>query len=237
MFYILQCSTYQRQSAAPFNMTVQSKLASNQSSDYSLTALYIPRVHRNQMHDAYIKRVFESQGIALVSRVDFAEYQHPDANFCFAVVHIMFWIPGVISKHFRERIQSQREARIVFSDPSYWVVLPYIEKQKKNSIRAEATLETAATTADCVTPPTPISSYRFGPPPLFTLGHQKKKICICGCGGSEPDCSSQILYNTFTDSTWKPVTPTASTSTASNWNMEDNFRFHDYDRSSIQSAY
>ena len=222
-------------------MTVQSKLASSSISNYSLTALYIPRVHRNQMHDAYIKRVLESQGIAVVSRVDFVEYQHPDANFCFAVVHIMFWIPGVISKHFRERIQSQREARIVFSDPSYWVVLPYTEKQKKNSIRAEATLETAAAaaTADCVTPPSPISSYRFGPPP-FTLDHQqKKKICICGCGGSEPDCSSQILYNTFADSTWKPMTPTASASasTASNWNMEDNFRFHDYDRSSIQSAY
>lgn len=233
MFYILQCSTYQRPTSSSINMTVQSKLASSSAKDYSLTALYIPRVHRNQMHDAYIKRVFESQDIAIVSRVDFAEYQHPDANFCFAVVHIMFWIPGVISKHFRERIQSQREARIVFSDPSYWVVLPYTEKQKKNSVRAEATLETAAT-ADCATP-SPISSYRFGPPP-FTLGHQKKKICICGCGGSEPDCSSQILYNTFTDSTWKPITPTASASATSNWNMEDNFRFHDYDRSSIQSA-
>jgi hypothetical protein len=238
-------------------MAVQSKLASASAastavdySAYSISALYIPRVHRNQMHDAYIKRVFESQQIAVVSRVDFAEYEHPDANFCFAVVHIQFWIHGIISKHFRERIQSQREARIVYSDPSYWVILPYIQKQKKQSIRAEATLETATTAAatdSCVTPPPPpscpISSYRFAPPPFapdapprVTVGHQNKN-CICGCGGSEPDCSSQILYNTFTDSTWKPIsTPTTSTA-ESNWNMEDNFRFHDYDRSSIQSAY
>ena len=123
------------------SMTVQSKLASN---PYSLTSIYIPRIHRNQMREAYVKRVFECQHIAIVSRVDFVEYEHPDANFCFAVVHILFWIPGVISKHFRERIQSQRETRIVFSDPSYWVVLPYTQKQnvQKKTIRAEASLET-----------------------------------------------------------------------------------------------
>jgi hypothetical protein len=98
------------------------------------------------MHEAYVKRVFECQQIAIVSRVDFVEFEHPDANFCFAVVHLLFWIPGVISKHFRERIQSQRESRIVYSDPSYWVVLPYTQKQnvQKKTIRAEASLETTA---------------------------------------------------------------------------------------------
>ena len=208
-------------------MTGQSKLASN---SYSLTSIYIPRVHRNQMREAYVKRVFECQHIAIVSRVDFVEYEHPDANFCFAVVHVLFWIPGVISKHFRERIQSQREARIVFSDPSYWVVLPYTQKQKKASLlRAEASLETYST------PPTPISSYTFAPAPFAPAptkrNQNQNQNCICGCGGYELDCSSQILYNSFTDSTWKTTTATTPTNvSSSSWNnMEENFRFYDHD--------
>ncbi len=214
-----------------FNMTGQSKLASN---TYSLTTLYITRDHRNQMHQAYVKRVFECQQIAIVSRVDFVEFEHPDANFCFAVVHLLFWIPGVISKHFRERIQSQRESRIVYSDPSYWVVLPYTQKQnvQKKTIRAEASLETYST------PPTPISSYTFAPPPFAPAPTKRNQNCICGCGGYELDCSSQILYNTFTDSIWKTTTtPDASTSSSCWNNMEENFRFYDHDTSCAQSAY
>ena len=214
-------------------MAGQSKLASA-SNPYSLTTLYIPRVHRNQMHEAYVKRVLECQQIAVVLHVDFVEFEHPDANFCFAVVHIHFWIPGVISKHFRERIQSQREARIVYSDPSYWVVLPYTQKQnvQKKTIRAEASLETAYST-----PPTPISSYTFAPAPFAPAPTKKYRDCICGCGGWELDCSSQILYNTFTDSTWKPTTTPADSSSSSWNNMEENFRFYDHDTSSAQSAY
>jgi hypothetical protein len=190
------------------------------------------------MHEAYVKRVIECQQIAVVSRVDFVEFEHPDANFCFAVVHILFWIPGVISKHFRERIQSQREARIVYSDPSYWVVLPYTQKQniQKKTARAEASLETYSTP-----PPTPISSYTFAPAPFAPAPTKRNQNqnCICGCGGYELDCSSQILYNTFTDSTWKNTTPTSTTTVSSStWNnMEENFRFYDYDTSSAQSAY
>ncbi len=233
---VLHLSVHIRQDTS-FNMTGQSKLASSSaSSPYSLTTLYIPRVHRNQMHEGYLKRVLECQHIAVVSRVDFVEFEHPDANFCFAVVHIHFWIPGVISKHFRERIQSQREARIVYSDPSYWVVLPYTQKQtvQKKTIRAEASLETTYST-----PPTPISSYTFAPPPFAPAPTKRNQNCICGCGGWELDCSSQILYNNFTDSIWKPTTTTPDESSASSsWNnMEENFRFYDYDTSSAQSAY
>ena len=232
MFYIYQFNQ-QETTTHTSSMAGQSKLASASSSPYSLTTLYIPRVHRNQMHEAYVKRVLECQQIAIVSRVDFVEFEHPDANFCFAVVHIHFWIPGVISKHFRERIQSQREARIVYSDPSYWVVLPYAQKQnvQKKTIRAEASLETYST------PPSPISSYTFAPAPFAPAPTKRNQNCICGCGGWELDCSSQILYNTFTDSIWKPTTTPADSSSSSWNNMEENFRFQDHDTSSAQFAY
>lgn len=231
MFYIYQFQPDDINNK--FNMTAQSKLASAASAPYSLTTLYIPRVHRNQMHESYVMRVFECQQIAVVLHVDFVEFEHPDANFCFAVVHIHFWIPGIISKHFRERIQSQREARIVYSDPSYWVVLPYTQKQnvQKKTIRAEASLETYST------PTTPISSYTFAPPPFAPAPTKKYRDCICGCGGWEADCSSQILYNTFTDSIWKTTTTTPPPAESTWNNMEENFRFYDHDTSSAQFAY
>ena len=150
-----------------------------------LSTLYIPRVNRSYMGQGeFMKKVFEHQQYALVKSVEFFEHEIPNAAFGFAIVKILFWIPGPVSKHFQQRLKdASRETRIVFSDPSYWIVLPYSEKQKQQSI------------------------VKIPPPPLreseaVTLENTN---CICGCGGGEIDCSSQILYNTFTDNIWKPV--------------------------------
>jgi len=171
------------------------------------------------MHEAFVKRVFESQNLAVVSKVEFVEFVHPDANFCFAVVHVHFWIPGIISNHFRDRVNSQREARIVFSDPSYWIVLPYKVKKEAAKIRESPTIA-ASTASPLSLTPTPIA--------VAAPSHQ----CICGCGGRELDCSSRILYNQFTDSIWNISTVPAQLAPpppAAVWNdREENFRFYDY---------
>ena len=101
-----------------------------------LSTLYIPRVNRTHMgHADYMKKVFEHQGIAMVKSVEFFEHEIPSAAFGFAIVKILFWIPGPISKHFQQRLKdASKETRIVFSDPSYWIVLPYTEKQKQQAV-------------------------------------------------------------------------------------------------------
>ena len=164
-----------------------------------LATLYIPRVNRTHMgHGDYMKKVFEHQGIAIVKSVEFFEHEIPNAAFGFAIVKILFWIPGIVSKHFQQRLKDvSKETRIVFSDPSYWIVLPYTEKQKQPIVK-------------------------IPPPPLRSAAAETD--CICGCGGGEIDCSSQILYNTFTDTVWKPVESCRWTSMNS---VEDNFRFCD----------
>jgi len=170
-----------------------------------LSTLYIPRVNRTHMgHGDYMKKVFEHQGFAMVKSVEFFEHDIPNAAFGFAIVKILFWIPGIVSKHFQQRLKdTSKETRIVFSDPSYWIVLPYTEKQKQ------------------------AKQVKIPPPPL-PLDAENVMIpdCICGCGGGEPDCSSssQILYNTFTDTIWKPVGSCRWTAMNS---IEDNFRFCD----------
>jgi len=190
-----------------------------------LSTLYIPRVSRVHMgHGEFIKRVFEHQGIAIVKSVDFFEHEIPNAAFGFAIVKIQFWIPGIVSRHFQERLKdASKETRIVFSDPSYWIVLPYTEKQKEQPVKI---------------PPPPIRE---------TTTTAIDNNCICGCGGGELDCSSQILYNPFTDRVWKNhnhhsdiwapgnmlTTPldSSGSSCRNSWtamnSIEDNFRFCD----------
>ncbi len=171
-----------------------------------LSTLYIPRVNRTHMgHGEFIKKVFEHQGIAIVKSVEFFEHEIPNAAFGFAIVKILFWIPGIVSKHFQQRLKdASRETRIVFSDPSYWIVLPYSEKQKqKQQIK--------------IPPPLPVAA--------------KNDNCICGCGGGEFDCSSQILYNRFTDNIWTQPSQPNNNNCRTDWSymssMEDNFRFYD----------
>lgn len=176
-----------------------------------LSTLYIPRVNRTHMgHGDYMKKVFEHQGIAIVKSVEFFEHEIPNAAFGFAIVKVLFWIPGIVSKHFQQRLKdASKETRIVFSDPSYWIVLPYTEKQKQTQ-----------------------QVVKIPPPPLRESAIDNPNNCICGCGGGEIDCSSQILYNTFTDNIWKPVgSGIGSSSCGNSWtamnSIEDNFRFCD----------
>ncbi len=173
------------------------------------STLYIPRVSRSHMgHGDFMKKMFEHQGFAVVKSVEFFEHEIPNAAFGFAIVKILFWIPGIVSKNFQQRLKdASRETRIVFSDPSYWIVLPYTEKQKQKQ------------------------QVKIPPPPPLPLDVENVTIsnCICGCGGGEIDCSSQILYNAFTDTIWKPVgnNNTCRNSWTSMNSIEDNFRFYD----------
>ena len=173
-----------------------------------LSTLYIPRVNRNYMGQGeFMKKVFEHQGFAVVKSVEFFEHEIPNAAFGFAIVKVLFWIPGPVSKHFQQRLKdASRETRIVFSDPSYWIVLPYTEKQKQKQIR--------------IPPPLPLDNAEIVMNPN----------CICGCGGGELDCSSRILYNQFTDTIWT-LQPQSNGNCRADWSymnsMEDNFRFYD----------
>ena len=153
-----------------------------------LSNLYIPRVNRTHMgHGDYMKKVFEHQGIAMVKSVEFFEHEIPNAAFGFAIVKVLLWIPGIVSKHFQQRLKdASKETRIVFSDPSYWIVLPYTEKQKWPMVKI---------------PPPPLRE-SVANANANANANNTINNCICGCGGGEPDCSSEVLHNPFTDKVW-----------------------------------
>lgn len=62
--------------------------------------------------------------LAFVSRVDFVSKMDKNCvMYNTAFVHIHLWMDTTEAIHFLERIEEKGEARIVYDDPSYWIVL------------------------------------------------------------------------------------------------------------------
>ena len=95
-------------------------------------SIYIPRVFGN-LDEEYIKSVFEKLDLGRVRRVDLVPRQNPvdefggassTENSNMAFVHFWEWHDNTSSLNFREKVlDSEREARIVYDDPWYWIVL------------------------------------------------------------------------------------------------------------------
>ena len=87
-------------------------------------SIYIPHVFNNIDNDR-ISDTFESQGIGKVKNVDFVGKLGKDGHSFNAVyVHFEFWYDNSVARNFQERvINPNKEARIVYEDPWYWIVL------------------------------------------------------------------------------------------------------------------
>jgi hypothetical protein len=95
-------------------------------------SIYIPHVFDNIDKDR-ISNTFESQGIGKVKNVDFVGKLGKDGHSFNAVyVHFEFWYDNSVACNFQERVLNpDKEARIVYEDPWYWIVLE--NKSKKHA--------------------------------------------------------------------------------------------------------
>lgn len=95
-------------------------------------SIYIPHVFNNIDKDR-ISDTFESQGIGKVKNVDFVGKLGKDGHsFNAAYIHFEFWYDSSVARNFQERILNpNKEARIVYEDPWYWIVLE--NKAKKHA--------------------------------------------------------------------------------------------------------
>ena len=87
-------------------------------------SLYIPHVFLN-LNESFIADMFESLRIGRVDRVDFVRksdrYGKP---YNAAYIHFAEWYTGPAVENFVERVKNPaKEARIVYEDPWYWIVL------------------------------------------------------------------------------------------------------------------
>jgi len=94
------------------------------SSFNSHLTLYIPRVFENISKNR-IASTFEDLNFGVVSRIDLISKQSENGrNYNSAYVHFEHWYDNPTTRSFQERIlDPAREARVVYDDPWYWIVL------------------------------------------------------------------------------------------------------------------
>jgi hypothetical protein len=84
-------------------------------------SLFIPRVTKNTT-ERQIKDVFKKLDLGLVSRVDFVEKQD-NKDILTAFVHFSFWFDTTSAYHLQEHIFNHQQGKIVYADPSYWILM------------------------------------------------------------------------------------------------------------------
>lgn len=100
--------------------------------------LYIPHVFPNYKAKD-IAFVFERLRIGKVSKVDIVcKWNRQGKKYFAAYIHFQHWFDNTASRNFQAKVLNpSQEARIVYDDPWYWIVLPYKNnKSTKNNTRS-----------------------------------------------------------------------------------------------------
>ena len=93
-------------------------------------SLYIPHVFANISKEEVIN-IFESLRIGKVSNIDFVNKISDQTQYNAAYIHFEYWHDNAAARNFQERVLNPaKEARIVYDDPWYWIVLE--NKAKKH---------------------------------------------------------------------------------------------------------
>jgi hypothetical protein len=87
-----------------------------------MSGLYIPYVFNNITKE-FMKKTIEFQGLGKVKEIDFVEKMDKNGKIHnSAFVHFEYWYDNISSLHFQERLKNpNKEARIVYKDPWFWV--------------------------------------------------------------------------------------------------------------------
>jgi hypothetical protein len=118
-------------------------------------SLYIPRVFNNFTRDD-IANIFKKLHLGQVSRVDFVEKVGNDGQFFNSVyIHFAYWFDTITVRNFQERVVNPgKEARLVYDDPWYWIVLENkTTKKDPNQPRIRIHLDTPLKSTPAVITP------------------------------------------------------------------------------------
>lgn len=119
------------------SMNISSKTASSPS---SITSVYIPRVFSN-IHPNVIRYTFESQNIGVVDHIQVVQRpkKKGKSSTYMAFVYFNKWFNNQSAINLAERIMDpEKQARVVYDDPYYWIVLPNTTKGKCKSLSSSS---------------------------------------------------------------------------------------------------
>ena len=87
-------------------------------------SLFIPHVYGNYTN-SMVSDVFDKMNIGLVKNVDFVSKMGSDGKpYNAAYIHFYDWHDNVAARNFQERVLNpEKEARVMYDDPWYWIVL------------------------------------------------------------------------------------------------------------------
>ena len=123
------------------------------SSQIANVSLYIPHVFAN-ISKKMVAETFEHLRIGNVKRVDFVHKRGSNGDFNAVYIHFNHWYDNVAAHNFQERVISpSMEARIVYDEPWYWIVLENKTKKVDSTKRKPCVNLEALANSGYVTPP------------------------------------------------------------------------------------
>jgi hypothetical protein len=106
-------------------------------------SLYIPSVHRGTT-ERYIKYIFKSLDIGVVSRVDFVERGavsiSGDPTYM-AFIHFDYWFGNRTAFNMQELLLEQGQLKIVYNEPYYWIIMINKQPLTRYEVKMERHIE------------------------------------------------------------------------------------------------
>jgi hypothetical protein len=124
------------------------------SSQIANISLYIPHVFAN-ISKKMVAETFEDLRIGNVKRVDFVYKRGSNGEFNAVYIHFNYWYDNIAARNFQDRVlDPNREARIVYDEPWYWIVLENKTKKVDSTKRKPRLNLEVLANSGYVTPPT-----------------------------------------------------------------------------------
>jgi len=156
-------------------------MSSTVMSTATVMSVYIPHIFSNINKDRII-RVFESLSIGKVNNIDFVEkISKYGATYNAAYIHFEYWYDTVVSASFQERVRNpEKEARLVYDEPWYWIVLENRGSKTisgTRKLRINLTDMTPVKKQKQIQPPAaPTKNKYYGNPVVGNLRSVKRKL-------------------------------------------------------------
>ncbi len=124
-------------------------------------SLYIPHVFAN-ISKKMVAETFENLRIGNVKRVDFVYKRGSNGGFNAVYIHFNYWYDNIAACNFQERVlDPNREARIVYDEPWYWIVLENKTKKVDSTKRKPRINLEALANSGYVTPEKQMTNQDF----------------------------------------------------------------------------
>lgn len=121
-----------------YNINIMSASSTNVS---TVSSVYIPRVFSN-IHPNVISQTFERQNIGIVDHIQVIQRpkKKGKCSAYMAFVYFKEWFTNQSALNLAERITDpEKQARVVYDDPYYWIILPNTTGNKGKSTTTTTT--------------------------------------------------------------------------------------------------